>query len=229
MLRFSVSLLLTLVLSGFHVGSGTAAVAQNSDSSAHGQGDHSVTGGGVLPPGWTARPDDHGDIKDIKFVVMEPGYHITLGPATILYRETDLAAAPFHTLATFHQMKKTEHPEGYGLFVGGQNLKSGAQRYVYFLVRGDGKYLVKRRDGENTNEITKGWAENPAVKKVDAQGRATNLLEIDGKRDRSKVSFLVNGKTVYSTDARSLDLKGVVGLRVNHNLDVHVEGFAVHQ
>ncbi|HEY9015993.1 MAG TPA: hypothetical protein VIM84_13140, partial [Gemmatimonadales bacterium] len=35
-----------------------------------------------LPPGWTARPDDKGDLKDVKFVVMEPGYHLTLGPAT---------------------------------------------------------------------------------------------------------------------------------------------------
>lgn len=229
MLRLSVSLLLSLAFLGLQIGGRTAAVAQSPDSSAHAHGDHAVTGGGMLPPGWTARPDGDGDVKNIKFVTMEPGYHITLGPATILYREADRATGPFHTLATFHQMKKTEHPEGYGLFVGGQKLTGAAQRYVYFLVRSDGKYLVKRRDGENTGEITKGWTESPAVKKMDAQGQATNLLEIDAKRDPSKVRFLVNGKTVYSADARSLDLQGVVGLRVNHNLDVHVEGFALHQ
>ena len=53
---------------------------------------------------------------------MEPGYHLTLGPATILYREKDQANGPFHTLATFDQMKKLKHSEGYGLFMGGQAL-----------------------------------------------------------------------------------------------------------
>jgi hypothetical protein len=34
----------------------------------------------------------------------------------------------------------------------------------------------------------------PAVKKTDAKGTATNLLEIDYKRDTSRVSFRVNGR-----------------------------------
>ena len=68
-----------------------------------------------------------------------------------------------------------------------------------------------------------------AVKKPDAKGSATNLLEIDHKRDPSKIVFLVNSKPVYTTDAASMDLDGIVGIRVNHNLDVHVEGFDVHR
>ena len=60
-------------------------------------------------------------------------------------------------------------------------------------------------------------------------GITINRLEIDAKIDPSKVGFKVNGKTVYTADAKSLLLKGIVGLRVNHNLDLHVEGFAVHQ
>jgi len=39
----------------------------------------------------------------------------------------------------------------------------------------------------------------------------------------------VNGTTVYTTDAKAMSLKGIVGLRANHNLDLHVEGFALHQ
>jgi hypothetical protein len=39
---------------------------------------------------------------------------------------------------------------------------------------------------------------------------------------------MVNGKEVYSTDAANVDTKGIIGLRVNHNLDVHIAGFAVH-
>src|SRR5918992_1060427 len=59
--------------------------------------DRPVEGGGTLPTGWSARPDKDGDVKNVKFVVMEPGYHLTLGPATILYREQDRVSGPFHT------------------------------------------------------------------------------------------------------------------------------------
>jgi hypothetical protein len=37
----------------------------------------------------------------------------------------------------------------------------------------------------------------------------------------------VNGKEVYAADPRLIDAKGIAGLRVNHNLDVHIEKFAV--
>jgi hypothetical protein len=207
----------------------TSAAAQSSDTMPPSHADHAVKGGGTLPAGWSARPDADGDVKSIKFVVMEPGHHLTLGSATILYREADRATGPFHTLATFHQMKKLEHAEGYGLFFGGQDLAGPNQKYTYFLVRDDGKYLIKRREGKKTGEITKGWITHPAIKKGNAQGQTTNLLEIDAKRDPSKVEFKVNGKTVYSGDPKTMNLKGIVGLRANHNLDLHVEGFALHQ
>jgi hypothetical protein len=182
-----------------------------------------------LPPGWIARPDGGADSKAIKFVIMEPGYHLTLGPATILYRTVDRVDGSFHTLATFHQMKKVEHPEGYGLFIGGQSLDGSAQRYTYFLVRGDGKFIIKQRAGEKLSEHTKGWQSSPAVKKADSKGSATNRLEIDAKLDPKRVSFQVNGNEVYSIPADRIDTRGIVGIRANHYLDIHVEGFAIHQ
>ena len=68
-----------------------------------------------------------------------------------------------------------------------------------------------------------------AVKKAGADGSATNLLEVDHKQDPSKFRFLVNGQEVYSADAKAMQADGGVGLRVNHNLDVRVEGFDVHR
>jgi hypothetical protein len=202
----------------------TSLTAQSVDST------RAVSGGGELPAGWTARPDDKGNPTEIKFVVMEPGYHLTLGPATILYRKEDRVEGPFHTLATIHQMKRWEHPEGYGLFFGGRDLDGANQSYTYFLVRDDGTFTVKARKGDKVTQVSDGWKPNSAIKKADAKGATSNLLEIDAKSDPRRVSFKVNGKEVYWQPARSADnLKGIVGLRVNHNLDVHVEGFAVHQ
>ena len=73
------------------------------------------------------------------------------------------------------------------------------------------------------------WVPSAAVKKPDAKGAATNLLEVDHKKDPSKVRFLVNGQEVYATEAKNMQTDGDVGLRINHNLDVHVEGFDVHR
>jgi hypothetical protein len=39
----------------------------------------------------------------------------------------------------------------------------------------------------------------------------------------------VNGKEVYATEAKAMALDGIVGIRQNHNLDVHIEGFDVHR
>jgi hypothetical protein len=208
-----------------------SARAQSPDTAATPADDkaHPAREARSLPSGWSARPDEGGDRQEIKFVRMEPGYHLTLGPATILYRSQDHATGPFHTLATFHQMKKLKHSEGYGIFVGGQALSGTDQRYTYFLVRDDGTYLIKRRKGGQTGEVTKGWTSHPAIKKGDAQGKTSNLLEIDAKQNPRKVDFKVNGQTVYTTDAKNVELKGIVGIRANHNLDIHIEGFALHQ
>jgi hypothetical protein len=193
-----------------------------------GHADHATHGGGTVPAGWTLRAD-RGDAKNAKVVSMGRGLHLTLGPAIILYRADTRGSGPFHTLATFTQTKPSEHAEGYGLFVGGQELDGAGQKYLYFLVRQDGSYLVKRRDGEKTTDVSKGWVHHAAVKQPDAKGSATNLLEVDNKRDPSKVVFLVNGQEVYSTDAKGMALDGIVGIRANHNLDLHIEGFDVHR
>jgi hypothetical protein len=191
--------------------------------------DHAVQGGGALPAGWSVRSDEDAGTANVKVVAMGKGLHVTLGPAIILYRDKMAGSGPFHTLATFTQTKKTTHAEGYGLFYGGQALDGKGEKYTYFLVRQDGTYLVKRRDGEKTTEITKGWVASPAVHKTDAKGTATNLLEIENKMDPSKVVFKINSEPVFTLDAKAPDVSGVVGIRVNHNLDVHIEGFDVHR
>jgi hypothetical protein len=202
---------------------------EHGEHAQHADPDHPVEGGGAIPAGWAARADDNAGTANVKVVPMGQGIHVTLGPAIVLYKEKSGGSGPFHTLATFTQTTKAAHPEGYGLFYGGQALDGAGQKYTYFLVRQDGSYLVKRREGDKTTEVTKGWVAAPAVKRLDANGTATNLLEIDAKRDPSKVVFMVNGQPVYSMVAKATDVNGVVGIRVNHNLDLRIDGFDVHR
>jgi len=213
----------------FAAGAGRLAAQDTTHHHDRDDPDHPVEGGGKLPAGWSARTDGNAAMANVKVVPMGGGIHVTLGPAIILYRAQHVGKGPFHTLATFTQTKPTKHPEGYGLFYGGLNLDGAAQKYTYFLVRQDGTYLVKRREGEKTTELTKGWVASAAVHKPDANGSATNKLEIDNKSDPNKVVFLVNGEPVYTLDPKAAPTEGAVGLRVNHNLDVHIDGFDVHR
>src|SRR5439155_785446 len=43
------------------------------------------------------------------------------------------------------------------------------------------------------------------------------------------VTFLANGKEVYTARAAGLDTQGLVGYRVNHNLDVHLGALVVRK
>jgi len=187
--------------------------------------DKPAAGGGNLPAGWSARTDAKGKEGEIKFVVMDKGYHVTLGPATILWRATDKVDGSFHVVALITQTRPSQPPEGYGIFVGGQGLTGDAQKYTYFLIRQDGKYLITRRDGENTMNLTSTWTAHPAILLPNAVGESTNRLEVTIGKNR--LAFAVNGKDVYTADPRLVDGAGVVGLRVSHNLELHIDEFGM--
>lgn len=187
--------------------------------------DNAVKGGGTLPAGWSARTDKNAPLTNVKFATMGTGLHATMGPAAIFWTGSDTATGDFHTVASFTQMKAPMHPEAYGLFIGGSDLGGAHQRYTYLIVRGDGKFMIKRRNGDSVSTVVD-WTANDAVNKADSTGKATNEVSMLVKG--GTVSFMVNGKEVHNGNAADFDTKGQVGIRVNHNLDVHIAGFAVH-
>lgn len=176
----------------------------------------------AVPEGWTTRPDRAG--REIAFSAMGAGHHLKPGGSGIAYRAADAAGNKFHAVGTFVQMKAPEHPEAYGLFLAGKNLSGDDQSYIYFLIRGDGKYTVKRRTGATAPTVV-AWTDSDAIVKADAEGKAKNTVEVDATG--AKVVFKVNGKSVYEMD--EANRAGIVGLRLNHGLDVHIDGFAVHK
>lgn len=193
---------------------------------AHMDHDNAVQGSGNLPQGWMARTDNGGPLTTLKFDVMAPGWHLTTGPAVILYRDADHADGKVHSVAKIHLFPGAGHAEGFGLFLGGKNLQAPTQSYTYFLIRGDGKFLVKRRNGATTSNVVD-WTDSDAIVKQKADGPVVN--EISFQVGADSVAFMVNGKTVYTVPASSVDTRGIIGLRVNHNLNLHVESLGVHQ
>lgn len=201
--------------------------------SAQADPDRTVAGGGSFPAGWRVRTDVNrrtgqpGDLASVKFTNMGPGgMHTTVGPAAIYWRDADTASGNYHIVSTLTQMKGTAHREGFGIFLGGKSLGDSAQTYTYFLVSPlSGEFTIRRRTGATTAVVVD-WTANAAVVKADSAGKANNELSVAVRG--SQASFLVNGKEVYAGDAASIDVRGVVGYRVNHNLDVHLGPLGIH-
>lgn len=183
-----------------------------------------AAGGGALPSGWSARGDETQELSGVSFATMGDGYHVTTGPAGIFYRAEDMVENNFHAEATLTQTKAPEHAEAYGLFFGGTGLESTGQKYTYFLVRGDGQFTIKQRNADIVNTVVD-WTPNAAVVQADAEGKATNTLAINARGEI--ITFDANGQTLHTMDVRPEQMNGIVGLRVNHNLDVHVADFQV--
>ena len=94
------------------------------------------------------------------------------------------------------------------------------------MVAQDGTWLLKRRDGNTSTRELAGRPSN-AVKTPDASGKSTNALEVRVMAD--KIEYVVNGTVVHTTPKTGQTAKtdGLYGIRVNHLLEVHVDGLAV--
>jgi hypothetical protein len=180
----------------------------------------------AAPAGWQYRLDRAtADRSAVHFMQMGDGMHFTLGPAGIFYNPQNTRTGAYRLTATFAQTRAPQHPEAYGLVLAGSNLEAANQSYIYFIVRGTGEYAIKHRAGDEVHTIVD-WTANPAVHRQDAEGKASNVLTVDVSPDA--LSYMVNGTEVHRqarADAgHPINADGLFGIRVNHNLDVHVSG-----
>ncbi len=170
------------------------------------------------PATWKIRLDRPGPDSAVALQTMPPGWHVTTGPAAILYDPAWTAKGAFGVTAKIH-LFPGHRPEGYGVFLGGKDLDGTGQSYLYFLLRKDGRYLVKHRAGAETHTIVP-WTEHAAVVKHEGEGTVTNVIQVDA--GAQEVVFSVNGQRVTALPRAQAAVDGQVGLRVNHGLDLHV-------
>lgn len=190
-----------------------------------------------VPEGWEYRldsPDPDVELvaheepgsDAIRFVNMTPGWHVTTGPRVILYHPASRAEGGYRATATFHLFDPGRRNEAFGLFVGGRDLQSADQEYLYFLIRRSGEFLVKLREGAETRVLTD-WTPHEAVVPYgeDTEESVENTLTV--RVTGESLHFLVNGREVEALPRRDLPAQGLVGWRINHGLDLHVSEFDV--
>jgi len=186
-----------------------------------------VAGNGVEVPGWWARMDDPKEPRTgLRFSAMSGGLHATTGPNITFWDPQQTAAKQYTVKATFTVTRPPSHPTAYGIFIGGAALSENGQKYTYFVIREDGQFLIKKRNGAATSDVAGDWAANPAV-----TGRAAGVQknELSIQVANGRVSFMANGKEVASHPATAVDTDGIVGLRIGHGMDIQIDGFAVEQ
>lgn len=190
----------------------------------------SAAADGAHPEGWRMLTDEIGaDTTSIRFERMTPGFHVTTGPAAIFYHPDSTATGSFRVEATTHLFDPGSRNEAYGVFIGGNDLMGSYQGYTYFLVRRSGEYLVKRRISATSTETLVDWTPHDAVtgwddREGDAQS-VENRLAVEAGPD--ELVFYVNDREVDRIPRGREHVEGVVGVRVNHQLDVHFTDFRV--
>lgn len=185
------------------------------------------------PQGWKMRVDrstsasDPDAAGDIKFVTMGSGFHATNPKAAVYWNPSNTASGTYTVKGTFTLMKPSGHANYYGLVFGGSGLEGSQQSYLYFLVAQNGTWLVKRREGDGSTSNVVAKTPSNAVKKPDDTGKSTNALEVRVGAD--KIVFAVNGEVVHTEpkSGAAAGTNGIYGIRINHQLEVHVDGFSV--
>ena len=182
------------------------------------------------PQGWKVRIDrstnaqDPDNTPNLTFKAMGKGLHVKGGPAGTFWKPGTAASGNYTLKATFNLQEPSNHTNYYGLIFGGSNLDTASQAYTYFVIAQNGMFQVRKRQGEAVTDVVR-RATNPAVRQPGADGKSTNTLEVRVNGDT--VSYVVNGTVVHSGPKAGTVTDGLVGVRVNHMMDVQFEGFEV--
>jgi hypothetical protein len=211
--------------------------------------DRQVPNGGITVPGWQGKIDKASvgqgrTINDSKFAPMgADGIQLNVGPAAVYWNPANTATGDFTVTAKFVEpkyMSANSHPHPYGVFIGGHQMGTDKMSLVYCTAYGDGSGLVRgfSADAKNGRGTVTGVftpmakTANPAVAKAGTDGSVTQTIMWTVKGDSATCT--INGTQVATYSKADLvgpekleGFDGVAGIRVSHNLDVNVTGFAV--
>ncbi|MCM3881697.1 MAG: hypothetical protein ND807_16435 [Vicinamibacterales bacterium] len=210
---------------------------------AQGQGDaaRAVTGGGVLVPGWTGKIDASEErggatLNGAKLAGTPNALQVTTGPAVAYWSQANKAAGNYTVRATFAEpkyMNLNDHPHPYGILIGGNDLGTPQQSYLYCAAYGNGVFIV-RGFGPEPFRMNGGRGEaNAAIHKAAGPGQPVTqdiAMSVTG----DKVSCSINGTVVGSYDKAAVvgpgklkSTDGIYGIRFAHNTEGTVTGLTM--
>jgi hypothetical protein len=198
-----------------------------------------VANGGISVPGWMGQVDASEakrgmTINNAKFSKEGNVFRVTTGPASAFWNPANKASGDYTVKATFNEakyMNLNSHPHPYGIMIGGNDLGTDAQTYLYCEAYGDGTFIV-RGFGPGAFKVNGPTpTADPAVHKAAGKDSPVSQ-EIAMSVKGDKVECAINGKVVGSYPKSDVvgpgklkSLDGVYGIRFAHNTDATVSGF----
>lgn len=200
-----------------------------------------VAGGGISAPGWTGKIDAGEEkagqtLNNSKLAAEGGGLHVTTGPAVTYWNPANKAAGDYTVKATFKEPKYmglNDHPHPYGIVIGGNDLGTAQQSYLYCAAYGNGNFIVRGFGPEPFQVNGRRGEANAAVAKASGPGEpVTQEIAVSVKGD--KVDCAINGTVVGSYDKATLvapgklkSTDGVYGIRFAHNTEATVNGLTM--
>jgi hypothetical protein len=205
------------------------------------EGARVVAGGGISVPGWTGKIDASEEkagqvLNNSKLAQSGNVLHVTTGPAVTYWNPANKAVGNYTVKATFNEpkyMSINDHPHPYGIVIGGNDLGSSQQSYLYCAAYGDGTFIVRGFGPEAFQMGGRNPQANAAVHKAAGRGQpVTQEIAMSVKGNR--VECAINGTVVAGYDKASLvtagklkSTDGVYGIRFSHNTDATVTGLSM--
>jgi len=199
---------------------------------------HAVANGGISVPGWQGQIDANearrgSTLNSARLAKEGDALHVTTGPAVAYWNPSNTASGDYTVSATFREpkfMNLNDHPHPYGIFIGGNDMGTDTQSYLYCAAYGNGNFIVRGFGPAPFQMNGRGGAASPAVHK--AAGKDSSVTqEIAMSVKGDKVSCTINGTEVASyTKAEVVgpgklkSTDGVYGIRFSHNTDGTVTG-----
>lgn len=173
----------------------------------------------LSPAAWRANPSAGVDLS-----AGGDSLVVATGPHAILWQAPAGELEPPYTVRAVFEKRHGRLHEGYGILFGGAGLDrpEAGQSYGYFLVRGDGSFLVKRREGVATPVVID-WTQQSVIRRDHEEAGQPNELEV--RVTPVDVAFLVNGTEVARVPSTELPLAGVAGVRTAHEVSLVVRRF----
>ncbi|HEY1952564.1 MAG TPA: hypothetical protein VGG76_07140 [Gemmatimonadaceae bacterium] len=217
-----------------------ALVAVACTSKAQNESSRQVAGGGVSVPGWTGQIDANEasrgqTLASAKLDKSGNALHVTTGPAVAYWNPANTASGDYTVKASFTEpkyMNLNDHPHPYGVFIGGNDMGTPNQSYLYCAAYGNGKFIV-RGFGPQSFKLNGGGEANAAVHKAAATGSPVSqdiALSVRG----DKVQCAINGTVVATYNKADVvgagklkSTNGVYGIRFSHNTEGTVSGLTV--
>jgi hypothetical protein len=209
-------------------------------SKAQNESSRQVAGGGISVRGWSGQIDPNEakrgqTLANAKLANDGSSLHVTTGPAVAYWNPANTASGDYTVKATFTEpkyMNLNDHPHPYGVFIGGNDMGTANQTYLYCAAYGNGNFIV-RGFGPAPFQLNGHGEANAAVHKASAAGSpVTQDIAVSVKGD--KVQCSINGTVVgtYNKSAvvgtgklKSTD--GVYGIRFSHTTEGLVSGLTV--